>query len=116
MEADAHMATISRVFITAILIAMLPAIVVAAQNDLVRPDTAQGAQMLARLQQAELVDRMNYESYLGSRENEVAMYYLSKHRHVVEAIRQLQSGEPVSSEEISRALDDSEAWRYGATF
>jgi len=59
---------------------------------------------------------MNYQSYLGSRDNDVAMYYLSKHRHVVEDMKLLQSGEPISAEELKHDLDTSEAWRYGATF
>jgi hypothetical protein len=44
------------------------------------------------------------------------MYYLAKHRHVVEDLKLLQSGEPISSEELEHDLDTSDAWRYGSTF
>jgi hypothetical protein len=116
MEASKHMAAFRRVIISLLLLAMLSTTAVAEHNDMIRPDTPQGRQALARLREAELVDRMNYQSYLGSRENEVAMYYLVKHRHVVEAIKLLESGEPVSKEDLNAALDTSEAWRYGSTF
>ena len=110
------MATARRVITSLLLMAMLSTPAFAARSDMIRPDTPQGAQAMARLRDAEDVDRMNYQSYLGSRENEVAMYYLAKRRHVLEAIKKLQSGEPISVEKLNSALDTSEAWRYGATF
>lgn len=110
------MAIAGRMITSLLFVAMLSSSAVAAGSAIVKPDTPQGTQALARLQQAEVVDRMNYEAYLGSRENEVAMFYLAKRRHVLEAIKQLQSGEPVSTEEIDSALDTSDAWRYGSTF
>jgi len=110
------MATARRMITSALIIAMLSTSAVATEDAMVTPGTPRAAPVLTRLREAELVDQMNYESYLGSRENDVAMYYYSKRRHVVAAIRKLESGEPVSPEEIKDALDTSEAWRYGATF
>jgi hypothetical protein len=110
------MAITTRLIASALFIAMLSTAASATASGMIELGTPQGAQALVQLQQAEDVDRMNYQSYLGSRENEVAMYYLSKHRHVVEDIKQLQSGEPISSEELEHDLDTSEAWRYGSTF
>jgi hypothetical protein len=88
----------------------------AAEPGMIMPDTPQAARVLARLQEADRIDHAQYQVFLGSRDNDVAMYYLSKRRHVLEAIKQLQSGEPVSEDDINRALDASEAWRYGSTF
>ena len=98
------------------LVAMLPSAVFVSNKGLIMPGTPQAAQVMVQLREAEDVDRMNYQSYLGSRENEVSMYYLVKHRHVVELMKSLQSGEPVSPEDVKSALDTNEAWRYGATF
>jgi hypothetical protein len=110
------MSLVVQVLTTVFLVAMLPIAASASPNGLIMPGTPQAAQVMAQLKEAEDVDRMNYQSYLGSRENEVSMYYLVKHRHVVELMKNLQSGEPVSPEDVKSALDTSEAWRYGATF
>jgi hypothetical protein len=110
------MSRLVQILAAALLVAMPPITAFALDKDLIMPGTPQAAHVIAQLKEAEDVDRMNYQSYLGSRENEVSMYYLAKHRHVVELMKDLQSGEPVSPNDVKSALDTSEAWRYGATF
>jgi len=110
------MLTAGRLFSIVLLLAMLSATAIAASDQMIRPGTPEGTQALARLRQAEVADRMNYQAYLGSRENTAAMYYLAKHRHIVADIAQLQSGEPISKEDLETHLDTSGAWRYGTTF
>src|SRR5579863_2572124 len=81
-------------------------------SNTVRPNTPQAARMIATLERAEHLDRLNAASYTGEDSDEGVAYY-QKAEQVHALLKKLQSGETVSEDDVRSALDNHDAVRFG---
>jgi hypothetical protein len=81
-------------------------------QELIGPTAPEFARTLQALRAADYSDRMNSTSWTANNPT-LDHFYARKAASVEALIQQLQSGKPVSSGDIARALDNSQAQRFG---
>ena len=69
------------------------------------------AALISRLNEADYADRMNAQSWTST-DASLDHYYDHKSAEVESVMRQVEIGQPVSRETVSRALDNSGASSY----
>ncbi|SRR6266851_10493854 len=69
------------------------------------------AAQIARLREADRADRMNAQSWTSTNAS-LDHYYDRKSEQVEDVLKQIEIGQPVSPETVSRALDNSGASSY----
>jgi len=88
-----------------------PALAQTISQSMVYPGSAQAAELLQKLREAEYSDRGNSHSYTSD-DPSVGHYYAHKADEVSALIERLEGGQSVPRKEIDNALDNSEARFY----
>ncbi len=107
--------TVMLLCIAALMGAVPPASAASGRGCFVRPGTLAAARAMTRLRQARHVDWMNSQSFAGGEDNAASAYYYHKAEQANALMWMLHEGRPVLTDEVKRALDNSDAWRYGGT-
>ncbi len=100
----------------AIFMTALPAQAALHGDSLVRAGTPEAAKVISALEQARHIDRMDAQSYMGSANRDAGLFYYQKHQEIDALLKRLRQGEPVSLDDVQRALNNRNAIRYGSIF
>jgi len=82
----------------------------------IRPATPEAARVISRLEQARHNDRMNSNSYRDGADSDAGIFYYQKGQEIDALLKNLNEGQAVSVNAVRRALDNSDAVRYGGQF
>jgi hypothetical protein len=80
----------------------------------IKPRTPEASRVMAQLKRAQYIDKMNSQVYTSGYSSEAGVYYARKAQAIGSLLERMHANEPVSRAEVEHALDNSEAWRYGA--
>lgn len=86
-----------------------------APYSLIRRGTPEWKQAISRLKEARYVDWMNAQSFFGGVNGTAGTYYYQKAQEANTLMWRLHEGRPVFAYEVRKALDTSDAWRFGGT-
>ncbi len=95
--------------------AAVPALAACNRHYFIKPGTPEAARAMSRLRQARHIDWMNSRSFSGGEDSAAAAFYYHKAQQADALLWRLHERQPVLTDEVRRALDNSDAWRYGGT-